>query len=77
MYNHITISEKDKAYVDKTIAFIHHETFDEHYPYAGNFAIVSDYQIWLNNYNPCCGHASFDIHCPSGRKVIFCFDYGH
>ena len=71
------LSQEDKEYVDRTTAFINDDSFDEHYNYAGKFAIASTEDQWRKEFHPCCGQYRSTIVCPSGRHVVFCFDYGH
>jgi hypothetical protein len=71
------LEEKDKLYILNTIKFTQHQTFDEKFEFAGNFAITSTYEQWEEECRPCCGTRCFTIKCPSGRRVFFCFDFGH
>lgn len=71
------LSQEDKDYISKTISFINDESFNDHYEYAGKFAIASTIEQWKKELHPCCGLYSSTIVCPSGRHVVFCFDYGH
>ncbi len=72
------LTKEDMEYVTKVTSFINDtETMDEHYEYAGNFAIANSVEQWELECNPCCGSYEAAIHCPSGKRVFFCFDYGH
>jgi hypothetical protein len=47
------------------------------YVYAGKVAICESVQQWREELSPCCGMYTTDLVLPSGKKVVFCFDYGH
>lgn len=71
------VNEIEIAHILETIKFIHDETFDEKFPYSGNFAICSNIEDWERECQPCCGTHCSAIYLPTGKRVFFCFDYGH
>jgi hypothetical protein len=71
------VNAQEIEHINKSISFIHDETFDEEYQYSGNFAICKNVEDWERECSPCCGTSVQEIELPTGRKVFFCFDYGH
>lgn len=71
------LTAEEKSYIDKLTSFINHETFDDMFMHAGKFAICSNEQDWHDRFNPCCGISVNAIYLPTGKRVFFCFDYGH
>lgn len=76
--NYITkVSPKEKEEIEKATRFIHHKTFDEKFCFAGNFTIAGSEEDGEKHIKNCCGEVYYNIYLSTGKRVVFCFDYGH